>query len=222
MTAMILAAGRGERLRPLTDATPKALVEVGGRPLIEWHLLRLAEAGVSSVVINVDWLGEQIIERLGDGRRYGINIVYSPEFGNVLETAGGIQKALPMLSSAPFWVINADVFTDWQLPAKAPPGAAHLVLVPTPSFKQQGDFALHGGLVHNAGEELLTFSGIAHYRPEFFADLKPGRAPLAPLLRAAADEHALTGELHSGAWNDVGTEARLQEVREQYPSGPAA
>ena len=185
-------------------------------------MLRLSEGGVSDVVINVDWLGEKIIERLGDGRAFGVNIVYSPEFGNVLETAGGIQKALPMLSPGPFWVINADVFTDWQLPAEAPQGPAHLVLVQTPPFKSQGDFALADGRVENTGDTLLTFSGIAHYQPEFFANLEPGRAPLAPLLRAAADHGDLTGELHDGNWDDVGTEGRLADVNRRFPSGHTA
>jgi N-acetyl-alpha-D-muramate 1-phosphate uridylyltransferase len=217
MRAMLLAAGRGERLRPLTDTVPKALVEVGGQALIEHHLARLKLAGVTQVVVNLDWLGQDIIERLGDGEAYGLRICYSPEFGHVLETAGGIQRALPLLGSEPFWVVNADVFTDYELPSIAlDPGLGHLVLVPTPGFKSQGDFGLVDGRVTNDRD--WTFAGIALYSPRLFDGLAPGRAPLAPLLRDAAKRGALGGEIYEGTWADVGTPERLASVRADNPS----
>ena len=156
---MLLAAGRGERLRPLTDSVPKALMEVGGKALIEHHLDRLAAAGIAHVVINLDWLGEQIVERIGDGHRYGLQVAYSPEFGNVLETAGGIQRALPLLGASPFWVINADVFTDAPLPDITLPNdiLGHLLLVPTPPFKANGDFDIAEGLLANGADPKYTF-----------------------------------------------------------------
>ena len=217
MKAMILAAGRGERLRPLTDATPKALVEVAGATLLEQHLARLRDAGIRDVIINVDWLGEQIIDRVGDGRQFGLNVVYSPEFGNVLETAGGIQRALPLLGNDPFWVINSDVFTDAALPEITLPDEidAHLLLVPTPKFKQVGDFDLRDGLIRNAEAPELTFSGIACYRPRFFADLAPGRSPLVPLFRVAADDGRLSGGMLPGSWEDVGTPERLENLQQR-------
>lgn len=214
---MILAAGRGERLRPLTDTTPKALVDVGGTSLLERHLQRLQAAGVTDVVINIDWLGEQIIERIGDGTRYGVNVSFSPEFGNVLETAGGIQKALPMLGDAPFWVVNADVYTDAVIPevSLADRIDGHLLMVPTPSFKHQGDFDIVDGLLRNSDSPEFTFSGIACYHPRFFSDLAPGRAALAPLLRQAADDGRLTAAMLPGSWDDVGTAERLEQVRDR-------
>jgi MurNAc alpha-1-phosphate uridylyltransferase len=218
MMAMILAAGRGERLRPITDKTPKALLEVAGESLLERHLRMLSSAGVENVVVNLDWLGEQIIGRIGDGRRFGLHVTYSPEFGNVLETAGGIHRALPMLGAGPFWVINADVFTDSELPkiTLAANATAHLLLVPTPPFKSRGDFDLNNGLLANSGQPQYTFSGIALYRPEFFDGLPPGRCPLAPLLRAAADKGKITAALLDGTWEDVGTPERLERVRQQF------
>jgi len=220
MRAMVLAAGRGERLRPLTDTMPKALVDVGGQSLLERHLRLLADAGVSHAVINLDWLGEKIVERIGDGRRFGLSVLYSPEFGDVLETAGGIRRALPALGEDPFWVVNADVYTD-ALESLADvrlgeDDLGHLVLVPTPVFKQKGDFGLSEGRVRNGGDPLFTFSGIALYRPSFFAALRPGRAPLAPLLRQASGEDRLAGTVYTGTWEDVGTPERLHGVRERY------
>jgi MurNAc alpha-1-phosphate uridylyltransferase len=211
MIAMILAAGRGERLRPITESTPKALVEVQGRSLLERHLDAMQAAGISTVVVNLGWLGEQIVERVGDGSRYGLSVVYSPEGDNVLETAGGIQRALPMLGEEPFLVVNADVFTDMPFPDRlAPDSGGHLVLVPKPVHKPNGDFDLAEGFVANSNSPSLTFSGIALYRPEFFADCKPGRSPLAPMLRSAADESRLTGSVYKGVWEDVGTAERLE------------
>jgi MurNAc alpha-1-phosphate uridylyltransferase len=211
MIAMILAAGRGERLRPLTDQLPKALVEVAGTSLLERHLAAVRAAGIRTVVINLGWQGEQIVERIGSGSRYGVDIVYSPEGDDVLETGGGIHRALPVLGSDPFVVINADVYTDMPIPLDlTEDGAlAHLVLVPTPAHKSAGDFDLVNGRIRNSDQPSLTFSGVAVYRPEFFAECSPGRFPLAPMLRVAADAGQLTGSLHEGTWEDVGTPERL-------------
>lgn len=222
MKAMILAAGRGERLRPLTDDCPKALVDVAGTSLLERHLLRLAECGIREVVINLGWHGEQILERIGSGERYGLAVTYSPEGDNILETGGGIRRALSMLGPDPFWVVNADVYTDFRLceQALASGLAGHLVLVPRPGHRSEGDFGLDGECVTNGPDRPYTFSGIALYRPELFAGLAPGRFPLAPILRAAADQGALSGELFTGEWHDVGTPARLAALNEDL-SGKA-
>jgi MurNAc alpha-1-phosphate uridylyltransferase len=207
---MLLAAGRGDRLRPITDSTPKPLVEVRGKSLIEYHLDALAHAGIESVVINLGWLGEQIAERIGSGERYGLSVAYSPEGDNILETGGGILRALPLLGDDPFVVVNADVFTDMPLPSGLADDAdAHLVLVPRPAFRERGDFGLENGRVTNPEVPAYTFSGVAVYRPEFFAGQSPGRFPLAPLLRNAADRGRLTGEVWKGTWEDVGTPERL-------------
>jgi MurNAc alpha-1-phosphate uridylyltransferase len=213
-TAMVLAAGRGERLRPLTDRLPKALVEVGGVSLLERHLLRLARAGVQTVVINLGWLGEMIVERIGDGSRFGLEVVYSPEYANVLETGGGIRRALPMLGRAPFWVLNGDVYTDLMLPEVhlAPNCLGHLVLVPVPAHVSRGDFDLADGRITKGDEPAWTFSGLALYRPEFFAGVEQGRFPLAPLLFAAAERGQLSGEVYRGRWEDVGTLERLERL----------
>ncbi len=213
MIAMILAAGRGERLRPITESMPKALVEVQGRSLIERHLDAVKAAGVDTVVINLGWLGEQIADRVGSGTRYGLSVVYSPEGEDILETGGGIQRALPLLGSEAFLVVNADVFTDMPLPTAMPDDSdGHLILVPTPAHKDQGDFDLINGQVANGETPVLTFSGIAVYRPEFFAACNAGRFPLAPMLRRAADESRLTGRIFDGTWEDVGTPQRLEEL----------
>lgn len=214
MIAMLLAAGRGTRLRPITDATPKALVEVRGTSLLERHLRALRAAGIDRVVINLGWLGEQIVDRVGSGTRFGLDVIYSPEGDDVLETGGGIVRALPVLGSAPFMVVNADVYTDMPLPPPALGDAddGHLVLVPTPDDKDRGDFDLQDGRVRNSADPCLTFSGIAVYRPEFFAACEPRRFALAPMLRAAADTGRLSGSIHRGVWSDVGTPARLAEL----------
>lgn len=209
---MLLAAGRGERLRPLTDDIPKSLVEVHGRSLLERHLEHLRCAGIRTVVINLGWLGDQIVERVGSGLRYGLEVVYSPEGNDVLETGGGIHKALPILGEDPFVVINADVLTDMPVPhvQLAKHLLGHLVLVPKPGFRPHGDFDLENGLVTNGASPKLTFSGVAVYRPELFAGCEAGRFPLAPLLREAADAGKLSGEIYAGSWADVGTPERLQ------------
>jgi MurNAc alpha-1-phosphate uridylyltransferase len=221
---MILAAGRGERMRPLTDRCPKPLLEVGGRPLIAWHLRRLAAAGIRDVVINHAWLGDRIEAALGDGATYGLRIRYSAET-EALETAGGIAKALPLLGDGPFLVVNGDVWCDWD-PARARSIASQLdalgwlcwcVLVANPGHNPRGDFALRDGRLR-AGDDAqrLTFAGIGVYRPELFAAVPPGgRAPLAPLLRDAAVRGLAGAERHSGRWVDVGTPERLAELDAQ-------
>ena len=211
MGAMILAAGRGERLRPVTDTTPKALVEVGGTNLLERHLQRLADARVKIVVINLGWQGERIAEGMGSGQQFGLHIVYSPEYDNVLDTGGGIKRALPIIGHAPFWVINADIFTDMVLPdIKLDANSlGHLVLVPTPAHKAAGDFELRDGKVRNSENQDLTYSGMAFYRPEMFENSGDGRFSVVPLLRAAADRGQLEGSLYEGVWEDVGTPERL-------------
>lgn len=209
--AMILAAGRGERLRPVSDNVPKALVEIGGASLIEQQLRRLAHANIDTVVINLGWLGEQLAEKVRSGRDYGLQIIFSPEYDDILDTGGGIFRALPVLGPAPFWVINADVFTDFALPGirLRSDSLAHLILVPTPAHKTSGDFALRNGTIGNSEEPDLTFSGIAFYRPEFFAGCPGGRFSVVPLLRSAADHGQLEGSVYEGMWEDVGTPERL-------------
>jgi MurNAc alpha-1-phosphate uridylyltransferase len=212
MKAMILAAGRGERMRPLTDVTPKPLLEVGGKPLIGHHLMALEKAGFAEVIINLSHLGEQIRAALGDGLGYGLHLTYSEEGEPPLETAGAIVKVRSQLKDAPFLVINGDIFTDYpleRLHAMQPSGLAHLVLVPNPEQHPEGDFALESNRIRNEGPKRHTFAGIAVYRPGMFADLEPGARPLAPLLRAAADHDQVTGELYGGTWIDVGTPERL-------------
>lgn len=220
MTAMILAAGRGKRLRPLTDGIPKALVEVAGESLLERHLRMLARAGIENVVINVDWLGEQIIDRVGGGTGFNLHVTYSPEFGNVLETAGGIQRALPMLGNDPFWVVNADVYTDMDLPAVQlnDDALAHLLLVPTPAFKSKGDFDVVDGRLANSDNPELTYSGISLFKSDFFSQLPPGRATLGPMLRDGADAGTITASMLDGVWEDVGTPERLERVRRSEQS----
>ncbi|MCK9386920.1 MAG: nucleotidyltransferase family protein [Sulfuritalea sp.] len=231
MKTMILAAGRGERMRPLTDRIPKPLLPVGGKPLIVWHLERLAKAGLREVVINYAHLGSQIEAVLGDGARWGLSIRYSPEPEGALETAGGIANALPLLGNdALFLVVNGDIFCDWDVARAAdvlmPGDLAHLVLVPNPPQHSQGDFSLHGREVGadtaaTAGSDAMvfTFSGIGIYRPQLFADIRRGQsAPLAPLLRSAMAAKRVSGELHTGRWADVGTPQRLAELDSELRS----
>lgn len=215
MKAMILAAGRGERLAPLTDRLPKPLIEVGGETLIDRHLGRLAAAGVAEVVVNVSHLAGLIEARVGDGARHGLSVCYSREPDGPLETAGGIVRALPLLGDAPFLLVNADVWTDYPFAGllDRAPAAAHLVLVPNPPHHPRGDFALTGGQVREDGSRRLTFAGLSVMHPALFAGLAPGSRPLAPLLRAAMRREAVSGERYDGRWLDVGTPRRLAEAR---------
>lgn len=215
MKAMLLAAGRGERLRPLTDHTPKPLLEVGGRALIEWQIGRLAAAGVREFVVNLAYLGERIATRLGDGSRLGVEITYSVEPPGALDTGGGIRQALPLLGDAPFLVANADVWIEFDFTRLPPLGEdlAHLVLVPNPAHHPRGDFALDGTRVGNDGALRHTFAGIALYSPALFTAHAEGRFPLAPLLRVAAARGRVGGSLHHGIWIDVGTPERLIEAQ---------
>ena len=222
MKAMILAAGKGERMRPLTLHTPKPLVRAGGVPLIEYHLCALHEAGFHEVVINHAWLGQQIEDYLGDGERFGLRIAYSPE-GEPLETGGGIFRALPLLGDEPFMVVNGDIWTDYPFNTLRMPlaGLAHLVLIDNPAHHPQGDFSLIDGQVRDSQDAgtRLTYSGIAVLHPKLFADCQDGAFKLAPLLRAAMDQGQVTGEHFTGRWVDVGTHERLAEVERLLVAG---
>ena len=218
---MILAAGRGERMRPLTDSTPKPLLKVGSRTLIERHLYALAAAGIREIVVNLSWLGERIREALGDGSTWGVTIRYSEEGPVPLEAGGGIFHALPLLGSQPFIVVNGDILTDLSFATlHLPPDAtAHLVLVDNPAHHARGDFSLERGRVGLPGKRTFTFSGVALYRPEFFAGCAAGRFPLLPLFKRAIGADALSGEHYTGRWSDVGTPQRLAELaREESPT----
>lgn len=221
---MILAAGRGERLRPLTDALPKPLVEVAGKPLVVHQLERLAAAGIRRVVINVSWLAERLEAALGDGARWGIELSYSREGDPPLETGGGILAALDELGEGPFLVLNGDVWTDLDPSGLAMPAAsdAHLVLVPNPSHNPAGDFRLEAGRVRPpAAAGNLTFAGIGLYRATLFAGCEPGRFPLGPLLVRAAAAGRVSGQRHDGGWWDVGSRERLEALRRHLaPAAP--
>jgi MurNAc alpha-1-phosphate uridylyltransferase len=218
MKAMLLAAGRGERMRPLTDHTPKPLLKVGGKPLIVWQLERLAAASVTEVVINLSWLGEQIAHALGDGSRYGVRIAWSHEPWPALETGGGIHQALPLLGGEPFLLVNGDVFSDLDLRALhlLPGDLAQLVLVPNPPQHPQGDFWLDGtGRIVEAemtDAQRLTYSGLAVLHPALFEGCAPGRFALLPLLLRARAAGRLGGQRHSGYWQDIGTPERLAQL----------
>jgi N-acetyl-alpha-D-muramate 1-phosphate uridylyltransferase len=222
MKAMLLAAGRGERLRPLTDRLPKALVEAGGKPLIGWHLERLAQIGCTEAVINVSHLGEQIVQSVGDGRRFGLRIAYSRE-PQPLETAGGIALALDLLSTEPFLLVNADIYCDYDLSrllGKSLGGRlAHLVLVPNPAHRPAGDFSLEAGIVRggptpqDGASRRYTYAGLAVMSPQMVANVRPGdKAALAPLLYSAAARGLMSGEIYEGLWQDVGTLERLDQL----------
>ncbi len=218
MKAMILAAGRGERMRPLTDHTPKPLLPVAGKALLVWHLENLARAGIREVVINYAWLGEQIPAALGTGVHWGLRIHYSPELSGGLETAGGIAQALPLLGDEPFLVLNGDIFTefDWStLHTLTPKQGAHLVLVPNPEHHPEGDFSCVAGQV-GLQQPRYTFSGIGVYRPALFRQLVRGQAAkLAPLLRSAMRAGQVSGEVYEGTWWDIGTPERLAALNAQ-------
>ncbi len=214
MIAMILAAGRGERMRPLTDAVPKPLLEVAGKPLIVHQIEALGLAGIEAIVINTGRLGDQIQYHLGTGESFGVSILYSEEGDEPLETAGGIVKALPLLGTEPFIVTNADIYTDFDyltLPEQLDSNA-HLVLVDNPPHNPDGDFALENGQLQNEGPQKLTYSGIGLYSPQFFKDCALGKLPLAPLLRQSAQENRVSGQYFTGFWSDIGTPERLNEV----------
>ena len=227
MKALILAAGLGERMRPLTNTTPKPLLQAGGKPLIAWHLEKLAALGATDVVVNTSWLAPQFPTALGDGARWGLRLHYRFEGDTPLETGGGMHNALGLLADAPFLAVNGDVWTDFDfslLPAE-PPGLAHLVLVDNPPQHPAGDFALHDdGRVDSDGEPRLTFAGIGMYRASLFDDWRsiigdapgvdetPPRFKLAPLLRAAMARGQVAGTHHAGRWTDVGTPERLAEL----------
>ena len=219
MKAMILAAGRGERMRPLTDNLPKPLLAVAGKPLIVYHLEALAQAGIREVVINHAWLGQKIVDYLGHGAAFGLEIQYSAENDGALETAGGIRQALPLLGPQPFMVVNADVMTD--LPFQhllAHPLAegmlAHLVLVDNPVHHPKGDFAFLAGSsqLQPHGDGAMTYSGVGIYHPQLFQQVGFGPQKLAPVLRAAMHEDRVSGQLYQGYWADIGTPERLAEA----------
>lgn len=231
MKAIILSAGRGERMRPLTDHLPKPLLSVGGKPLIVWHLERLAAAGFVDIVINHAHLGEKLVAALGGGAAFGVHIQWSAEPPGALETAGGIVQALPLLGSEPFLVINGDIYCDWPL-TRARTRAdslgddlAHLVLVPNPPHHPEGDFVLENGRVGEAAPagNRLTFAGIGIYRPSLFAGLIAGQpARLAPCLRTAMQNGQVSGECHTRRWEDVGTPERLAALDVELTLNPPA
>ncbi len=221
-TVMILAAGHGKRMLPLTANTPKPLLEVSGVPLIEHHLKSLASVGFRSVVINHAYLGEQIVSHLGDGKRFGIEINYSDESASgALETAGGILNALPLIASDPFIVINGDIFTDFRFEQLLQPfdEKARLVLVPNPEQHPAGDFAItSSGLAALKSQDVAswTYSGIAVYKKSFFEGLAKGPQPLAPLLRQAIREQEVSAQVYQGAWHDIGTPERLRAINAEF------
>ncbi len=223
MRAMILAAGHGTRMRPLTDHTPKPLLDVGGKPLIQWHIENLQKAGYHDIVINIAWLGDQIPEALGDGSRFGVSLQYSDEQNEgALETAGGIIKALPLLCEGtgedPFLVVNGDVWCDFPYTNINPipeNKLAHLILVNNPVHNPQGDFSLSNNIVSDGGDNTLTFSGIGYYDPKLFTGLAYGKQALAPILRERMKSKEISGEHFSGDWQDIGTPERLKTLNKQ-------
>jgi MurNAc alpha-1-phosphate uridylyltransferase len=215
-TAMLLAAGRGERMRPFTDTHPKPLAKLVGKPLIQHHVERLAAAGIERIVINLAWLGSQIRDTLGDGGRFGVQLLYSDEGPTALETGGGIFQALPLLGRDPFWVVSADLWTDFAFTQAerrlAPSDLAHLVMVENPIFNVQGDFSLHNGRISETLGVRLTYASLALFRPELFRGCVPGRYSVVPLLRTAIRQGCVSGELYSSCWFNIGTTAQLQGV----------
>ena len=234
MRAMILAAGRGERMRPLTDKMPKSMLEVSGKPLIQYHVENLVQAGIVDIVINHALFGEQIEAHLKDGKSLGASINYSAEGDKPLEIAGGIVKALPLLGDKPFVTVNADIWTDFPFQSLRREGdgesddsvnhqvndqannLAHIILVNNPEHNPDGDFALSDGKVLNQGEPMLTFSGISVFSFEFFKGCSSGSAPLAPMLRQASSQGRVTGSHYQGRWQDIGTPERLSNLRQSH------
>jgi len=216
---MILAAGRGERMRPLTDTLPKPLLHVKDKPLIVWHIEKLALAGFEKIIINTAHLGYKIPQVLGDGSQWGVKLIYSDEQKEgALESAGGIIKALPLLGEESFLVVNGDIWSDYEFDSSFELGddLAHLILVPNPEHNLKGDFALKEGRVLNEGEKIYTFSGIGYYNPILFKDESYGRQALAPLLRKAIVNNRISGALHVSEWYDIGTPQRLEELRSRF------
>ncbi len=217
MRAMILAAGRGERMRPLTDTIPKPLLKVHGKPLIVWHIEKLVASGFSEIIINIAHLGNTITQFLGDGSKWGIRLHYSDEQKEgALESAGAIVKALPLLENETFLVVNGDVWCDYKFNANLElhSSLAHLILVPNPLHNKKGDFALSDTLIQNTAEQMYTFSGIGYYNPKLFEKLSYGKRALAPLLREAIEKKQISGELYNGIWHDIGTPQRLKSINE--------
>jgi MurNAc alpha-1-phosphate uridylyltransferase len=215
MKAMILAAGLGSRMRPLTDTLPKPLLEVHDKPLIVYHIEKLAKNGFKDIVINIAHLGYKISEALGDGSAWNVNITYSDEQEEgALESAGGIKKALNLLCDDVFLVVNADVWCDYEFNSKFKIGdnLAHLILVSNPDHNLAGDFGLEDNLVLNSKKDMFTFSGIGYYSPDLFKNINYGKSPLAPLLREAIRHKKVSGEVYYGIWKDIGTPTRLQEI----------
>ena len=234
MKALIFAAGLGERMRPLTDTTPKPLLVAGGKPLIAWHLEKLAAIGVRDVVVNTSWLAEQFPQALGDGSQWGLQLQYSYEGDTPLETGGGMLHALPLLGPDPFLLVNGDIWTDYdfaRLP-REPEGLAHLVMVDRPGHATHGDFSLDAsGYVRPDGATLLTYAGLGIYRPQVLSDWRdiiegnetsgnPPRFRLAPVLKALMPDNRITGEYHRGRWTDVGTPERLSRLDHELSSPP--
>jgi MurNAc alpha-1-phosphate uridylyltransferase len=222
MRAMILAAGRGERMRPLTDKTPKPLLSIGGKSMIQYHIESLAAAGMRDIVVNLAWLGAQIRDSLGDGSRFGVRIQYSDEGDAALETGGGIFKALPLLAGAsgndPFVVVSGDVWTEYPLGTcankLAPTDVAHLVVVPNPDFHAKGDFGLANDRLVDAGER-YTYANVGVFRPEFFAGCRPGKFPVGPLMFDWIRKGRVSGELYRGGWHNVGTPEQLRQLDQE-------
>lgn len=221
---MILAAGRGERMRPLTDDCPKPLLEVGDAPLIVHQIRALARAGFRELIINTSYRAAQIHQVLGDGQQWQVRIQYSDEGESALETGGGIVRALPLLGNNPFLVVNGDVWCDypWQRLRQLKTNQGHLILVDNPSHHPAGDFSLHGLRPLTGGEQTLTYAGIGVFHPGFFKHCEPGRYPLGPMLRAAAQESRLTAEHYRGEWRDIGSVERLDSLRAQLAAKSAS
>lgn len=217
MKAMILAAGRGERMRPLSDVLPKPLLKVQGKALIVWHIERLAKNGFQTIVINIAHLGDKILKFLGDGSKWGVELLYSDEQKKgTLESAGGIKKALALLGDETFLVVNGDVFCDYEFNSafELKNKLAHLILVPNPQHNPKGDFSLHNDLIKN--DKKYTFSGIGYYSPKLFKNVSLQKSPLAPLLREAIKNSHVSGEVFNKMWHDIGTPKRLEDINELY------
>lgn len=216
MRAMILAAGRGDRMRPLTDKTPKPMLKVNGKPLIQYHVENLVQSGIVDIVINHAVFGDQIENYLGNGKTLGARIVYSAEGNEPLETAGGIINVLTLLGDVPFITVNADIWTDFpfqQLIESSKGSLSHIILVDNPEHNPAGDFSLQGNKVLNKGKSMLTFSGISVFKPEFFKDCSAGSASLTPILRQAVSQGRVTASHYQGWWQDIGTPERLSSLR---------